>query len=84
MFMISTLPNYQHHFLLNILIFEVPFKQRFLSNSHDDLAPHKYVLQHSEAEHVALVKPGGVDDWGCRVLFLASLVVNVSFFFFLG
>lgn len=43
---------------LGELVPPVPFKQRFLSNSHDDLAPHKYVLQHSEAEHVALVKPG--------------------------
>lgn len=43
---------------LGELVPPVPFKQRFLSNSHDDLAPYKYVLQHSEAEHVALVKPG--------------------------
>ena len=43
---------------------KVPFKQRFLSNSHDDLVPCKYVLPHAEAEHVALVKPGGCNFAG--------------------
>jgi len=35
-----------------------PFKQRVLSNSHDDLVPHKYVLPMTEADHMSQVKPG--------------------------
>eukprot|EP00913_Durusdinium_trenchii_P032575 g30495.t2 len=35
-----------------------PFKQRYMSNSHDDVVPHKFVLPAAEAEFVSQVKPG--------------------------
>ncbi|CAK9114839.1 unnamed protein product [Durusdinium trenchii] len=35
-----------------------PFKQRYMSNSHDDVVPHKFVLPAAEAEFVSQMKPG--------------------------
>ena len=35
-----------------------PFKQRYLSSSHEDMVPHKFVLPSTEAEFLSSVKPG--------------------------